>query len=144
MGPAAPFVSLSPFVGSRSSGTTMRTAALTVTLYVLRQLIIFSPHNYHPCRFIWLFSPHASSSSSLSLFLSFSEKHSSSKTTNRWMDFPSYLLSYLCGKLKKKKKGRTEEWWWGFIESRLLKFVWRQYCFGRKQCDVFVQYLFRI
>lgn len=71
MGPAAPFVSLSPLVGSRSSGTTMRTAALRVTLYVLRQLIIFSPHNYHPCRFIWFFGPHASFSSSLFLFLPF-------------------------------------------------------------------------
>lgn len=37
---------------------------------------------------------------------------------------------------KKKKKGRTEGWWWGSIGSKSLKFVWRQYCFGRKQCGV--------
>ena len=49
----------------------MSTAALTVTLYVLRQLIIFSPHNYHACRFIWYLRIRAilSFSLSLSLFL---------------------------------------------------------------------------
>lgn len=70
---------------------------------------------------------------SLPLSLSFSLwKPSSSKTTNSWMDFPSYLLSYLCGKLKKKKKKGEKNEWWGSIESKFAKICLTTILFWRK------------
>lgn len=130
-GSSSPFcASLSPLVGSRSSGTTMRTAALTVTLYVLRQLIIFSPHNYHPCRFISLFAPHTSFSSSLPL--SFSLKTFILENNKSLDGLPqlSFILS-LWKIEKKKKKGEKNEWW-GSIESKFAKICLTTILFWRK------------
>lgn len=120
-GSSSPLCELVTLVGSRSTATTMSTAALTVTLYVPCRLIIFSPRNYHPCRFIWLHGPRATSSKPPPL------RTTRQRTVLLPWQGPRYLAENRERRTGEKDKN-TNLPAPGFLRTDRINFLRRRYC----------------